>query len=316
MKWMAPSYYAAFRCIADQCRHNCCIGWEIDIDTEKLAYYETVEGKLGERLRCGIETKDGVPHFRLGEDERCPFLNRQGLCDLILELGEESLCQVCRDHPRFRSFFSDRTEIGIGLCCEAACDLILNWQEKVTLLQLEEDGEEEELEAPDASLLAWREELFAVAQDRSRSTEERAAAILEMAEISLPSKSRTEWAEVYFSLERLEESWTERLKMWQETDLTEAPALDTPEWEIAWEQLLVYFLYRHLTGALEDGEYEGRAAFAVLSLRVIRQLCQAEALQKGRISLQEGKEIVRAYSAEIEYSDENVEALLDCILSA
>lgn len=316
MKWMAPSYYAAFRCIADQCRHNCCIGWEIDIDTEKLAYYEAVEGKLGERLRCGIETKDGVPHFRLGEDERCPFLNRQGLCDLILELGEESLCQVCRDHPRFRSFFSDRTEIGIGLCCEAACDLILNWQEKVTLLQLEEDGEEEELEAPDASLLAWREELFAVAQDRSRSTEERAAAILEMAEISLPSKSRTEWAEVYFALERLEESWTERLKMWRETDLTKAPALDTPEWEIAWEQLLVYFLYRHLTGALEDGEYEGRAAFAVLSLRVIRQLCQAEGVQKGRISLQEGKEIVRAYSAEIEYSDENVEALLDCILSA
>ena len=316
MKWIAPSYYPTFHCIADQCVHNCCIGWEIDIDTEKLAYYETVEGKLGERLCCGIETKGETPHFRLGEGERCPFLNQSGLCDLILELGEESLCQVCRDHPRFRSFFSDRTEIGVGLCCEAACDLILSWQAKVILLQLEEDGEREELEPPDASLLAWREELFAAAQDRSRPTAERAATILEMAEITLPKKSRAEWAEVYLGLERLEETWTTRLKVWQETDLTEAPTLDTPEWEVAWEQLLVYFLYRHLTGALEDGEYEGRAAFAVLSFMVIRQLCQAEGVQKGRISLQEGKEIVRAYSAEIEYSDENVEALLDCILSA
>ena len=32
MKIIAPNYYPAFRCIADKCRHSCCIGWEIDID--------------------------------------------------------------------------------------------------------------------------------------------------------------------------------------------------------------------------------------------------------------------------------------------
>ena len=25
-----PSYYKDFKCIADKCRHSCCIGWEID----------------------------------------------------------------------------------------------------------------------------------------------------------------------------------------------------------------------------------------------------------------------------------------------
>ena len=27
-----PDYYPEFRCSASACKHNCCIGWEIDID--------------------------------------------------------------------------------------------------------------------------------------------------------------------------------------------------------------------------------------------------------------------------------------------
>ena len=48
MKRIAPNYYPAFRCIADQCRHNCCIGWEIDVDDDTLAYYQSIDGALGE----------------------------------------------------------------------------------------------------------------------------------------------------------------------------------------------------------------------------------------------------------------------------
>ena len=36
MDIFAPSYYKKFKCIADKCHHNCCIGWEIDIDDEAL----------------------------------------------------------------------------------------------------------------------------------------------------------------------------------------------------------------------------------------------------------------------------------------
>ena len=34
-----------------KCKHNCCIGWEIDVDEEKLAYYKHVQGALGDRLK-------------------------------------------------------------------------------------------------------------------------------------------------------------------------------------------------------------------------------------------------------------------------
>lgn len=313
MKLIAPDYYTKFKCIADRCKHSCCIGWVIDVDPDTLAYYHSVTGPLGERLKKGIDESGETAHFILGEGERCPFLNQSGLCDLIIGLGEDCLCQICTDHPRYRNFYSDRTEIGLGLCCEAAGDLILKRQEKATLVVLEDDGENEELDVPDESLLTWREQLFAIVQDRSLTIEERAAAILKAAEFTIPERSLAEWAEIYMELERLEESWTDRLEELKSTDISHAPSLDMPEWEIAFEQLLVYFLYRQLPFALDDGEYEGRAAFCVLSYRIIRDLCRVHAVLHGSVNLDDLVEIARQYSAEIEYSDENVEALLDAL---
>ncbi len=313
MKLIAPDYYTEFQCIADQCRHNCCIGWEIAVDPDTLEYYHTITGLLGERLQKGINESGETAHFILGEQERCPFLNKNGLCDLILGLGEDSLCQICRDHPRYRNFYSDRTEIGLGLCCEVVGTLILKRTQKITLTVLEEDNEEDELLAPDESLLVWREQLIEIAQDRSQPIEARVAAILKAAEMTLPDRNRSEWAEIYLELERLEESWTDRLQELKKTDIAYAPVLDTPAWEVAFEQLLVYFLYRQLPGALDDGVYEGRAAFAVLSYIMIRDLCRTHAVLHGSVDLDDLVEIARQYSAEIEYSDENVEALLDAL---
>ena len=313
MKLIAPDYYNEFKCIADRCKHSCCIGWVIDVDADTLEYYHTIEGELGQRLQQGIDEGGETAHFILGKDERCPFLNRTGLCDLITELGEESLCQICTDHPRYRNFYADRTEIGLGLCCEAAGDLILKKQDKTELVILEDDGEKEEPDVADVSLLNWREELFAIAQNRNMTMKERVDAILRAAEMTIPERNLSEWADIYLELERLEESWTERLTELKETDLSCAPDLDTHEWEVAFEQLMVYFLYRQLPFALDDGEYEGRAAFCVLSYCFIRDLCRVHAVLHGNVELDDLVEIARQYSAEIEYSDENVEALLDAL---
>ncbi|MBR2949433.1 MAG: flagellin lysine-N-methylase [Lachnospiraceae bacterium] len=313
MKLIAPDYYTKFQCIADRCRHSCCIGWVIDVDADTLEYYHSVEGTLGERLKNGIDEGGETPHFILGEEERCPFLNQNGLCDIITELGEGALCQICTDHPRYRNFYSDRTEIGLGLCCEAAGELILKRKEKTTLVVLEDDGENEELDVPDESLLTWREQLFAIAQNRNLTIEERVVSVLNAAEFAIPARSLVEWADIYLELERLEESWTDRLQEMKDTDISDAPLLGTAEWEIAFEQLLVYFLYRQLPFALDDGEYEGRAAFCVLSYRIIRDLCRVHAVLHGGVGLDDLVDLARQYSAEIEYSDENVEALLDAL---
>ncbi len=36
MKLYAPVYYQKFSCLAGECRHSCCVGWEIDVDKKAL----------------------------------------------------------------------------------------------------------------------------------------------------------------------------------------------------------------------------------------------------------------------------------------
>ncbi len=165
MKIYAPDYYPAFHCIAGACMHTCCEGWEIDIDEESLKRYRAMRGPFGRRVRQCISTED-TPHFILGEKERCPLLNEDRLCDLILQRGEEALCQICRDHPRFRNFWSDREEVGLGLACEEAGRLILSARHPMRLIMLSEESGEAELTETERWLMDFRREML----DRIRET--------------------------------------------------------------------------------------------------------------------------------------------------
>ena len=59
-----PDYYNEFRCTAGNCRHSCCVGWEIDIDDESLARFSKEDGALGDELRKNISLENGA-HFIL-----------------------------------------------------------------------------------------------------------------------------------------------------------------------------------------------------------------------------------------------------------
>ena len=294
MKHVYPDYYPRFQCIAGKCRHSCCVGWEIDIDADTLAAYRQMDDALGERLRRNIDADGAGAHFRLDAQERCPFLNRAGLCEIILEKGERALCQICADHPRFRSCFSDREEMGLGLCCEAACELILRRREPVRFLT---EGEEM-LMPEEAAFLSWRDAMIALFQDRSRFVAERMERILAACGRKLPACTPREWAQAFLQLECMDEAWTTRLLA-----LDGKAPFPAPD-EIALEQLLVYFLYRHLPAGFEAGDVGGYAAFAVHSVRMIASLARDD---------HDLLEVARLYSAEIEYSDENVQVLVEAI---
>ena len=141
MNIYVPDYYPEFHCVASRCGHTCCAGWEIDIDAESLARYDRMPGEFGARVRAGIRRGE-TPQFRLTAGERCPLLNADNLCELILHAGEGALCQICRDHPRFRNYFSDRVEMGLGLVCEEAARLILSRPRPLRLIRLEGSGAE------------------------------------------------------------------------------------------------------------------------------------------------------------------------------
>lgn len=304
-----PNYYEKFRCIADQCRHSCCIGWEIDIDAQTLRTYRSMSGEMGERLKRSV-TRGKEPHFKLGQDERCPFLNDSNLCDLILFGGEEMLCQICADHPRFRNFLPTRTETGLGLCCEAAARLILSQRERT---ELTITGEAEKEDAQERALLTFRDRLFSIAQDRSRSMEAREEMLLELCGVHLGDAAQ--WVPFYLGLERMDEAWTQRLNdLGSVQNLNLSPFLHSMSLrETEYEQMLVYFLYRHVPLAYKDGDVVGKVAFAVLSVRLLRSLGAVQFARCGSFTLDDQIGLARLYSAEIEYSQENLDALFDAL---
>lgn len=267
MDIFAPSYYKNFRCIADKCRHNCCIGWEIDIDPESLEFYKTQSDILG------IISFEGTPHFVLGEQDRCPFLNKNNLCDLIINHGEQHLCQICRDHPRFRSFFDMRTEIGVGLTCEAAARLILD--NDFSLEKIGEDGEPSEYSAEEEDFFNYRDEIF------SRRPEDFAHL--------LPKMTVSELAEVFITLERLDTAWDDVLEtLKNRNESLNDIKFDQPQYA---KRLFDYFVFRHLS--------ETGLEFCVMCTYFVMCL-------KGDVY-----ETARMFSSEIEYSDKNIDTLMD-----
>ena len=125
MKLYAPRYYKDFKCIADRCRHSCCVGWEIGIDSDTLKKYETLTNEYGKEIIKTVDCTD-VPHFRLSSGDRCPHLDEQGLCRIITNVGEDYLCDICREHPRFYNDTAKGKAVGLGLSCEEAARIILS----------------------------------------------------------------------------------------------------------------------------------------------------------------------------------------------
>ena len=104
------------------------------------------------------------------------------------------------------------------------------------------------------------------------------------------------WCDIFSALEHMD-------KDWESTLIGAAPEDDPsafPPEKI--EQLLVYFLYRHLFTGCQLHLAPFYAGLAVLSVRMVMAIAhnRQEMLQ----------EAARQYSAEIEYSDENIERLI------
>lgn len=301
-----PNYYKEFQCVGGSCKHNCCIGWEIDIDSDTLAFYDTVPGEFGNRLQKCI-SHDSTPHFTLDEKERCPFLNQNNLCDIILTLGEEHICGICTDHPRFRNELPGRIETGLGLCCEEAARLILSRHEPTILEFSGNDATEDEI-------ISLRDQVITLLQDRSLSIQERINNMLQLCNGGLPEKSMAEWAELLLSLERLDDAWTQLLiKLRDSWALADMPGFEhyMLSRQTEYEQFVVYLIYRHLANSSNFLDLTARANFAALGYQLVHQLGAILWSEHGTFTLQDQIELVRLFSSEIEYSDENLYVLFD-----
>lgn len=139
-----PTIYHTFQCKADRCENTCCQLWTIDIDEATAERYHTMTGPFGESLRQAITVDDEGSHFVFSKEQpMCPLLNENGLCKVVLELGEEGLCDTCHMHPRFYKYIEDLELCGVGLSCEASVELLAeDTQSDQVIFTIEDDDDE------------------------------------------------------------------------------------------------------------------------------------------------------------------------------
>ncbi len=281
---LRPTFFGRFRCRAGACAHSCCRGWEIDVDGDSAARYLACPPPFGDRLRQSLACGEEGYSFRLTREEACPFLNREGLCELILTLGEDALCDICREHPRFYGAAGDLEYAGLGLSCEAAAQLLLS--EKTLRFT---DGETA------FPLSAILRSLTGEAAELRFSPETGAAeldALLRLYSLTEPIDGR--WTAELSAMRADLSALCRRAEIYRRTYDRQA-----------FDRILQYILFRRLEDLPEYG-LAALTAFARLGAQFI--FCAAAA---GTPLC----ESVRRWSEQIEYSTENVGILLDDIIN-
>lgn len=329
-----PTYFNEFVCIGGACEDNCCIGWEVDIDDESLEVYNSVGGEFGDRLRRYMNDENS---FTL-KNNRCPFLNDKNLCDIFINIGEDKLCTVCTEYPRFTEIYGSLTEKGLGMSCESAAEFIFK-SDKPTGFETEKFDYEEECDEDFLRiLLNVRENIFDVLKNRKMNISDRVKTILNYAydvqdkinnnnvdkvpqsvdncDFSQSEKCINdikECVKLCLSLEIMEDSWTgvieNTLGIFDNYDnLSGEFDLYISGREYEYENLLVYFIYRYLLKAVFDCDVLTKVRFAAVSYVIIRQLDIARWLRNGKeFSLKDRIKNCVLYSKEVEHCQDNID---------
>ena len=296
MKLYAPQYYNTFRCIADRCRHSCCIGWEIDVDEDTLALYETLDGDYADTIRASIQDGD-APHFALAAHERCPHLDECGLCRILSAYGEDALCEICREHPRFYHDTPHGKEVGIGLACEEACRIILFSDDFDHMTEIEELPGTPDAHAFDATVPRAR--IYEILKDASLGYDARLAHIGAEFGVNVAVRSDNAWCELLADLEYLDEQHVGLFMLYG------ADADVLPDQEAWLCRALAYFVYRHCSDAQDQKDFAASLGLALFLERLLASLIAAghDALDSARM-----------ISEELEYSEDNTAAIRSVFL--
>lgn len=291
-----PTFYHTFQCKANQCHHTCCQKWTIDVDEETAKLYQTLPTPLGEDLRKFMTVDDEGYYFMFSDKHpTCPLLREDGLCRVVLELGEDSLCDTCHMHPRFYKYIEDLELCGVGLSCEESVEKLLATEGDQLLFTIEDgDGE---FTAEDRPVLENIFDLLALGINPA------------ICQFTLNHSIHycQELVTVYKKTEPIDEEWTKQLAhleaMLSSTtasttmDLLNADTIDVS----ALNKVYQYILYRQID-MLAEYSLESLVRYAFDATVFIALLTH----QFGNLPEQ-----IRRWSEQIEYDEDNVAFLFN-----
>ena len=327
MIYLKPYFYDQFKCKADKCSDTCCAGWEVDIDDESFEKYNNISGEFGKRLNDGIVCSDDIHCFRLCENERCMFLNKNNLCDIYSELGEEYLCEICREHPRFYNCFENVTEMGLGLCCEKVCEMIFSSDGPMVFVS---DGEDENIDDEYEFYFSIRKKCFEIICNRNKPLKVSIEELIEYglfvqneffcdnveAELNTDAESVFQAViNLFLQTEPINDEWTEyihNIKSNLKNIINNAEYINIKESD--YEQMLTYILYRHFMTAMDNGDILSILCFGIINLVFIYLADCKSFFETNDLTYEDRINNVKLWSKQIEYSDVNTQLIIDNVI--
>ena len=313
MRIRYPAYYKDFVCIASACPDSCCKEWSVDVDEQTAAFYRSLSGELGDRLRDVLQDTDNSTILQI-QDGRCPMWRQDGLCRIQAELGHDALCKVCREFPRLRHDYGDFVELGLELSCPEAARLILSGKGGDWVTETVHDpvypgydtdvmaallrSREDFLSFLDSTVLPFPQILTVLllyAHDVQEEVDGGEKAVLVPENLLADAShfhchgSFSLLRDFFLELEILTPRWEALLKV----------SVARSEWNGNCKALLRYFIGRWWLQAVSDYDILCRAKFVIAACLLIGSL-------EGEFA-----ENAQLFSKEIENDPDNVDAILD-----
>lgn len=122
-----------FRCLGGECKDTCCHSWEINIDKDTYKKYVNLNKSYAENLTI-LNSNDDYKYskIKLNKNGFCPFFNKEKLCDIHKEYGEDMLSYTCKIYPQKIDVNMGRIEKSYSLSCPAVLDILFRSQEKLS----------------------------------------------------------------------------------------------------------------------------------------------------------------------------------------
>ncbi len=306
MQSFCPEYYNSFKCIANRCPDSCCQGWDVVVDELSEAYYSSVDSEFGDKIRRVTVTDDDGDRIFTLKNGRCPFWNKDELCDIYINLGEDRLCKTCKKFPRITMEFEDFTEYTLSLACPEAARIILSSDFTIPDGDYRLDCPEKDIEFMEF-LLRAREETFKIFLDNKVSFKNRLKNAFRFNreiqnELSPVSDDKTSDCsdlrfifDIHSRLEFINSKYSEDIKDAADFQLSS-------KFDGVFTRMSLYYIYRYYLNAFDSSDV----------LAVLKRILCAYVICASLAEMKPDKNIIKIiqnYSKEVEHSYENNEVL-------
>ncbi|MGL5085426.1 MAG: flagellin lysine-N-methylase, partial [Clostridium sp.] len=137
--------YDKFKCTADKCKFTCCSGWDVSIDADTYNKWENEKDKFDyilNKVKVKVKKYGSKTEYFMGKEtvEDCPFLDKEGLCQIVKSSGEDCLSLTCGRFPRIENIFGDRKELSLSCACPEVVEIMGSIDGKIDIISEKDDN--------------------------------------------------------------------------------------------------------------------------------------------------------------------------------